>query len=105
MKQGKGKLLRVDGSVYHGTWEANTVVGLGSVTFPVGDKSKNDGLPKQVRDSMGFLFDLHLISCSDYHEGLRLLNVFLCALEDNVEKLSGDVFDSKCQSAFVLLWM
>jgi hypothetical protein len=50
MKQGKGRLLRVDGSVYVGTWEANTVVGLGSVTFPVGDKSRKDGLPKQARD-------------------------------------------------------
>ncbi len=49
MKHGKGKLLRPDGSTYTGTWEGGIVLGTGTVTFPVGDPAKKDGLPKQVR--------------------------------------------------------
>jgi hypothetical protein len=48
MKQGHGRLQRADGSVYEGAWEANIIVGTGRVTIAVGDKSKRDGLPKEV---------------------------------------------------------
>jgi hypothetical protein len=48
MRQGHGKLVRTDGSVYEGDWDAGVIVGSGKVTIQVGDKSKKDGLPKQV---------------------------------------------------------
>jgi hypothetical protein len=50
MKQGHGRLQRADGSVYEGAWEANIIVGTGRVTITVGDKSKRDGLPKEVSE-------------------------------------------------------
>jgi hypothetical protein len=50
MKQGHGRLQRADGSVYEGAWEANIIVGTGRVTIAVGDKSKRDGLPKEVSE-------------------------------------------------------
>lgn len=49
MKQGRGKLYRSDGTIYHGTWDAGLIVGAGKVTITVGDENKKDGLPKQVR--------------------------------------------------------
>ena len=56
MKQGHGRLQRADGSVYEGTWDANLIVGEGRVTIAVGDKSKRDGLPKEVRLLSFFFF-------------------------------------------------
>lgn len=48
MKQGNGKLIRNDGSVYEGQWDAGIIIGTGKMTITVGDKMKMDGLPKQV---------------------------------------------------------
>ena len=59
MKQGHGRLQRADGSVYEGTWDANLIVGEGRVTIAVGDKSKRDGLPKEVRLLSFFLFGFY----------------------------------------------
>lgn len=69
MKHGSGKLLRSDGSTYHGRWEGNVVLGTGKVTFSVGDKSKKDGLPKEVRHFLcaATLRLLCLISCCWMH--------------------------------------
>ncbi len=75
MKHGTGKLLRPDGSTYHGRWEGNVVVGTGKVTFAVGDQSRKDGLPKEVRVlrhvSATAATDDRLLS--DHDEGLQLL--------------------------------
>lgn len=48
MRQGNGKVFYRDGSTYTGTWEANFIVGRGKATITCGDKSKKDGLPKEV---------------------------------------------------------
>lgn len=48
MKQGNGKLVRPDGSIFVGVWDANYIVGTGKVTITVGNKEKLDGLPKEV---------------------------------------------------------
>lgn len=48
MRHGAGKCIRPDGSIYHGNWEGNIIVGPGKVTFTVGQKSKKDGLCKEL---------------------------------------------------------
>eukprot|EP01036_Dinobryon_divergens_P030018 gene30018-39205_t len=48
MKHGKGMLTRPDGSTYSGNWEGNTILGTGRETIVVGDKSKRDGMKKEI---------------------------------------------------------
>lgn len=48
MKQGKGKIIRPDGTIYEGQWDANIIIGSGKATIAVGDPTKRDGLPKKV---------------------------------------------------------
>ncbi len=48
MKQGHGKVVRNDGSIYEGVWDANIMIGTGKVTIQVGDKAKKDGLKKEI---------------------------------------------------------
>jgi hypothetical protein len=48
MKHGSGKEIRSDGTVFQGVWEASIILGTGRVTIPVGDKTKKDGLKKEI---------------------------------------------------------
>lgn len=50
MKHGKGELIRPDGSVYKGEWDANMITGRGTMTITVGNlDGPDDGLPKKIK--------------------------------------------------------